>query len=219
MPSKPLFEAVVTANHRALAGDEQAGVRPHEFEQSLPVVVLTCFDPRLHPLMPEVLGIAEPDFIWITNAGNVVTGPLSSTARSVALACAMHEGKEIAVIGHSDCRFFQPSRFGLEHWLQQHGIGLGAVCEGLDQFFGRLVDERSNVRLAVRCLRGSPWIARTTPVHGLMVDLDTGRLEWVENGYESLDSSEAAQQPLPAPGSAPPARDLMGGALPPIGSP
>ena len=63
-----LFEAIVDANHRALAGDSRAGIRPAEFADALPVVVLTCFDPRLHPLMPEVLGVAESDFIWITNA-------------------------------------------------------------------------------------------------------------------------------------------------------
>ena len=47
--------------------------------------------------MPEVLGLSEPDFIWVTNAGNVVTGPLSSTVRSLALACGVHDGKEIAI--------------------------------------------------------------------------------------------------------------------------
>ena len=32
-----LFEAIVEANHRALAGDERAGLRPDEFAASLPV--------------------------------------------------------------------------------------------------------------------------------------------------------------------------------------
>lgn len=212
-----LFEAIVDANHRAHAGDAEAGVRPHEFPESLPVVALTCFDPRLHPLMPEVLGIAEADFLWLTNAGNTVTGPLSSTARSVALACAVHEGREIAIIGHTDCRFFQPGRFFLDQQLRDRGIHLGAGLRHLDEFLRPLVNEENHVRLSVRFLRTSPLIPATVPVHGLLVDIESGRLDWVVNGYETLPSTDLGQVPLP------PAPELgqpdfrIGDNLPPIG--
>ena len=79
-----LFEAIVDANQRAARG-EKAGLRPDDFADSLPIVALTCIDPRLNPLMPEVLGIPEEQFIWLRNAGNIITGPLSSTMRSIAL--------------------------------------------------------------------------------------------------------------------------------------
>ena len=45
-----LFEAIIAANHRALAGDAGAGLHPSEFEDELPVVALTCIDARLNPL-------------------------------------------------------------------------------------------------------------------------------------------------------------------------
>src|SRR5512145_1916155 len=99
-----LFEAILDANHRALGGDTRAGLRPAEFSDALPVVALTCIDPRLNALIPEVLGIPEEHFIWLRNAGNIITGPLSSTMRSLALACAVKGGKEIAIVGHSDCQ-------------------------------------------------------------------------------------------------------------------
>ena len=83
-----LFEAIIEANHRAAAGDASAGLRPGEFADSLPVAALTCIDPRLNPLIPEVLGIPEEQFVWLRNAGNIITGPVSSTMRSLALACA-----------------------------------------------------------------------------------------------------------------------------------
>jgi carbonic anhydrase len=51
-----LFEAIIDANHRAVAGDQSAGLHPAEFESELPVVALTCIDVRLNPLLPEVLG-------------------------------------------------------------------------------------------------------------------------------------------------------------------
>ena len=213
-----LFEAIVDANHRALEGDERAGLRPDEWVDALPAVVLTCFDPRLHPLMPEVLGVGEPDFIWLANAGNVVTGPLSSTVRSLALACAVHDGKEIAILGHTDCRFFQPVRFLLEGRLKSRGIDLGAATAKLDEFLGRLVNERNNVQAAVRHVRQSSLIPRAIPVHGLMVDVESGQLEWVVNGYEVQPAVELKQQPLPPPGTLSAADFRISGDLPPIGT-
>jgi carbonic anhydrase len=99
-----LFEAIVDANHRAIAGDANAGVRVAEFEGELPVIALTCVDPRLNALFPNVIGLPGEQFIWLRNAGNIITGPMSSTMRSLALACAVKGGKEIAIIGHTDCQ-------------------------------------------------------------------------------------------------------------------
>ena len=178
-----LFEAIVDANHRALAGDTRAGLRPAEFADSLPLVVLTCFDPRMHPLMPEVLGVAEPNFIWMTNAGNIVTGPLSSTVRSLALACAVQGGREIAIIGHTDCLFFHPAKTFLSDRLRASGLDLSGPAGKLDELFSSLISERSNVNLAVKSVRESPLINKRIPVHGLMVDVESGRLDWVVNGY------------------------------------
>ena len=104
-----LLEAIMDANHRALAGDSQAGLHPSDFPNALPLVALSCADPRLNHLFPDVLGIREDDFIWLRNAGNIVFDPMSSMVRSLALACAVKGGKEIAIIGHTDCRMRQMS--------------------------------------------------------------------------------------------------------------
>src|SRR3982750_4633930 len=98
-----LFEAIVDANHRAIAGDATAGVRGGGFGGGVPGIALTCVDPRLNALFPNVLGLPGEQFIWLRNAGNIITGPLSSTMRSLALACAVKGAKEIAIIGHTDC--------------------------------------------------------------------------------------------------------------------
>src|ERR1035438_4675772 len=99
-----LFESIIDANYRAVAGDNSAGLHPADFADELPVIALTCIDPRLNALFPNVLGLPGEQFIWLRNAGNIITGPLSSTMRSLALACAVKGGKEIAVIGHTDCQ-------------------------------------------------------------------------------------------------------------------
>ena len=99
-----LFEAIIDANHRAIAGDASAGLHPADFADELPVIALTCVDPRLNAIFPNALALPAEQFIWLRNAGNIITQPLSSTMRSLALACAVKGGKEIAIIGHTDCQ-------------------------------------------------------------------------------------------------------------------
>ena len=71
-----LFEAIIDANHRAVAGDTTAGLHPAEFEDELPVIALTCVDPRLNAIFPNALALPAEQFIWLRNAGNIITGPL-----------------------------------------------------------------------------------------------------------------------------------------------
>ena len=54
-----LFEAIVDANHRALAGDPAAGLHLKDFANSLPVVALTCIDPRLNPFSLRTITCRE----------------------------------------------------------------------------------------------------------------------------------------------------------------
>src|SRR6266704_5059185 len=117
-----LLEAIVEANHRAVAVGATATLNPAEFADALPVVALTCIDPRLNRLIPEMLGVPEEQFIWLRNAGNIITGPLSSTMRSLTLACAVKDGKEIVLIGHSDCQVGKTSTAQLLDRLRALGV-------------------------------------------------------------------------------------------------
>jgi carbonic anhydrase len=179
-----LVEQIVAANHRAAEGDTGAGLRWAEFEQELPLIALTCIDPRLNNLFPAVLGIPQEKFIWLRNAGNIITGPQSSTMRSIALACAIKQGKEIVIIGHTDCQVGKTSMLQLLESLKRMGVDRHALPENLVEFFGMFASERQNVVKSAELVRLSPLIGKQTPVHGMMVDTETGRLEWVLNGYE-----------------------------------
>src|SRR5204863_5037273 len=117
-----LFEAIIDANHRAVAGDAHATVDVPQFGNELPVVALTCVDARLNALFPNVLGLPGEQFIWLRNAGNIITGPMSSTVRSLSLACAVKGGKEIAIIGHNDCLVGKTSTMQLLERLRSLGV-------------------------------------------------------------------------------------------------
>ncbi len=180
-----LFEAIVEANHRAVAGDSQAGLHPSEFTSELPVVALTCIDPRLNALFPSVLGLPAEQFIWTRNAGNIITGPLSSTMRSLALACAIKGGQEIALIGHTDCLVAKTTMMQLLERFAALGIERRRLPENLNEFLALFASERQNVVKCADIVRRSPLIGPKVPVHGLIVDIETGKLEWIVNGYET----------------------------------
>jgi carbonic anhydrase len=181
-----LMEAIIDANNRAVAGDRNAGVHPGEFENELPLVALTCIDARLNALFPAVLGVPQESFVWLRNAGNILTGPMSSTMRSLSLACAIKGGKEIAVIGHTDCLVGKTSTIQLLEALRAIGVERHLLPENINDYFGVFGSERQNVLKAVDLVRNSPLIGPQIPVHGLMVETETGKLEWLVNGYQTV---------------------------------
>jgi carbonic anhydrase len=193
-----LFEAIVDANHRAVAGDASAGLHPGDFENELPVIALTCIDPRLNAYFPNALGLPAEQFIWLRNAGNIITQPLSSTMRSLALACAVKGGKEIAIIGHTDCQVAKTTTMQLLDRLKALGVERHLLPDNVNEFFGLFGNERQNVNKACDIVRQSPLIGRNIPVHGFLMDVETGKLEWVVNGYQAQEM--AATHPV-APGN------------------
>jgi len=187
-----LFEAIIDANHRAVAGDAEAGLHPAEYAPELPLVALMCIDPRLNGLFPSVLGLPAEQFIWLRNAGNLITSPMSSTMRSLSLACAVKGGREIAIIGHTDCQVAKTTTMVLLDKLKAIGVDRSRLPENLSEFFGTFGSERQNVIKACDLARQSPLIGPKVPIHGLLVDITNGKLDWVVNGYESLSASHPA---------------------------
>lgn len=182
-----LLEAIIDANHRALDGDARAGLHVADYAASLPLCALTCIDPRLNRLFPGALALPEDNFIWLRNAGNIIFGPMSTMMRSLALACAVKGGREIAIIGHTDCLVRHTSQAALIQRFQSLGVTRQQMPEDIVEFFGTFTSERDNVVKSADFVRKSPLIGPRVPVHGLIVDTASGRLEWVVNGYESLD--------------------------------
>jgi carbonic anhydrase len=186
-----LLEAIIDANHRALAGDQNAGLHPADFADELPLVALTCIDPRLNRLLPSVLGVPEEQFIWLRAAGNIITDPVGAMMRSLALGCAVKGGKEIAIIGHTDCRVSTTSAMELIDRLRALGVERHMLPDNLNEFFGLFASERTNVIKGVEIVRRSPLVGPKIPVHGLLVDIETGKLEWLVNGYQTVGTMDS----------------------------
>jgi carbonic anhydrase len=183
-----LLEAILAANQRKFAGDPNASVAAADFSTALPLGALSCIDARLNRLLPSMLGIAEEQFIWLRNAGNIITSPLSSTTRSLALACAVKGAKEIAIIGHTDCQVCKTTVMQLLERMTALGVDRHRLPDNLVEYFGLFGSERQNVIRAVEIVRSSPLIGSKVPVHGLLIDITTGKLESVVNGYDGKDT-------------------------------
>jgi carbonic anhydrase len=113
--------------------------------------------------------------------------------RSLALACAIKGGKEIAIIGHNDCLVGKTTTMKLTDAFRALGVERAGLPDNLTEFFGMFASEQQNVMKGVEFVRHSPLIGPKVPVHGLMVNIATGKLEWVVNGYHALDSVTSAR--------------------------
>ncbi len=207
-----LFEAIIDANHRAVAGDKEAGLHPADYETELPVIALTCIDPRLNAFFPNALALPADQFIWLRNAGNIIFDPMSSMMRTLALACAVKGGKEIAIIGHTDCLVGKTTTLQLLDRFKELGVERHLLPENLNEFFGLFSSERQNVIKSCDIVRHSPLIGPKIPVHGLLLNIETGELDWVVNGYQTVDTlASRLHEPISPAGTTP---DLMKSMLP-----
>ena len=138
-----LLDAILDANQRFNPAAKTL-LAPGEFADSLPLVTLTCIDARLNPLVPAALGVPESHFIWLRNAGNIITSPMSSTLRSIALACAVKGGREILILGHTDCLVRKTGTMELLGKFAALGIERSQMPENLQEYFGLFASERQN---------------------------------------------------------------------------
>ena len=210
-----LFEAIIDANHRAVAGDKEAGLHPADFENELPVIALTCIDPRLNAFFPNVLALPADQFIWLRNAGNIIFDPMSSMMRTLALACAVKGGKEIAIIGHTDCQVGKTTTMQLLERFKELGVERHLLPDNLNEFFGLFSSERQNVIKSCDIVRHSPLIGPKIPVHGLLLNIETGELDWMVNGYQTLDTMASRLNEPISPAGAVPDHDEIAVAFPP----
>jgi carbonic anhydrase len=110
---------------------------------------------------------------------------MSSMTRTLALACAVKGGREIAIIGHTDCQVRKTTAMQLLNKFKELGVDRHQLPDDLNEFFGLFSSERQNVIKGCDIVRRSPLIGPKIPVHGLMLDIETGKLDWLVNGYEA----------------------------------
>ncbi|HEY7523092.1 MAG TPA: carbonic anhydrase [Candidatus Limnocylindrales bacterium] len=131
------------------------------------LAVIACMDARLD--VEEALGLRTGDAHVIRNAGGLVT---DDVVRSLIVSQQLLGTDEILVIQHTGCGLLGADEQGLRDELTRK-TGSAPELE-----FGAFADLDQSVRLQVERLQTEPWL-RDVPVHGLVFEVETGRLREV----------------------------------------
>ena len=154
--------------------------------------VVTCMDCRLVNMFEEALGLQRGDVLELRTAGATISEPERPRAandliRSLADGVYLLGVREVIVIGHTNCGLAQIDPTALTASIQALGIDLQTLIEkenlgdmnGLLLWLGAFHDVHVNVKDVVNIIRSSPYLPRI-PVHGLVIDIDTGKLTLVD---------------------------------------
>lgn len=153
------------------------------------LVVLTCMDTRLVELLPRAMGVRNGDIKLIKNAGAIVSHPFGSVMRSILVAVYELGAAEVAVVGHYGCgmtglscaRVLDKARHrGVSDetlaMLRNAGVDLEKWLTGFDRV-------ETGVTGSVAVVKNHPLLPRDIPVHGLIIDPGTGKLDLLVDGY------------------------------------
>jgi carbonic anhydrase len=158
------------------------------------MAVVTCMDCRLVQMFEQALGLERGDVLELRTAGATISQPeregaASDLIRSLAGGIYLLGVREVAVIGHTQCGLAHANPTALTASMQALGVdpqqliqreGLGNE-RGLMNWLGAFGDVHINIREVVNVIRNSPFLPKI-PVHGLVIDIETGRLEMVDRG-------------------------------------
>jgi carbonic anhydrase len=156
------------------------------------MAVVTCMDCRLVKMFEQALGLERGDVLELRTAGATISTPERAGAandliRSLAGGIYLLGVREVVVIGHTQCGLAHVNPAVVIASMQALGVdpqrlieqeGLGDMT-GLMQWFGGFNDVHINVREVVEVIRNSPYLPKI-PVHGLVIDINSGKLEMVE---------------------------------------
>lgn len=166
------------------------------------LVLITCMDTRLIELLPASMNLKNGDVKIIKTAGAVVSHPFGSVMRSILVAIYELNAKEVFIVGHYDCGMGSVNPRAMKQKFVEQGVKEETIktleYSGMDlerwlQGFDSVTE---SVKNSVRLIRNHPLLPNHVPVHGLVIDPSTGRLDVIEDGYayrESLLSNEHHQ--------------------------
>ncbi len=152
------------------------------------VAVVTCMDTRLTHLFEEALGLHRGEVLQLRTAGATIPEGQETNGdliRSLAGGIYLLDVREVLVVGHTDCGLSHGNLARLTASMQALGVDPSTLPEQGDdllRWLGTFQDVRENTLRTARAIRTSPYLPRSIPVHALVIDVETGKLELLERG-------------------------------------
>ncbi|WP_416148435.1 beta-class carbonic anhydrase [Salipaludibacillus sp. HK11] len=154
------------------------------------MVILACMDTRLLELLPKAMNIKNGETKLIKNAGAIVSHPFGSIMRSILIAVYELEADEVYVIGHHDCGMLKHSATSLLEKSQERGVSsetiemLTHAGIDLEAWLKGFSTVEESVENSVEMIKKHPLFSSEIPVHGLVIDPGTGKLDVVVDGLK-----------------------------------
>ena len=145
------------------------------------LAILTCMDCRLIDFFEPALGLERGDAKIIRNAGNSIVG--EDAIRSIAAALYNLGAEEVMVVGHTECGMAGADANALKEKMIARGISEDDIAKyDLSEWIGGFESEEENVMNVVDKIKNHPLIP-DVPVHGLIIDIVSGELKVLVDGY------------------------------------
>lgn len=129
------------------------------------VAIVTCMDARIDVF--AMLGLKLGDAHVIRNAGGVVT---DDAVRSLVVSQTVLETDKVLVIQHTRCGMLGSTEEELAEKVE-HAAGARPSFE-----FLTFDDLHASLERSVQRLRECPYLLHRDRIHGLIYDVDTGKL-------------------------------------------
>lgn len=155
------------------------------------MVILTCMDTRLTVLLPKALNLKNGDVKIVKNAGALVTHPFGSIMRSILVSIYELQADEVFVIGHHDCGMGGFRAEGMLEKMKNRGIENETLetlkYAGIEfkEWLKGFDNVTESVSHSVNVVKNHPLLPENVPVHGLVIDPTTGKLDIVIDGYNN----------------------------------
>ena len=156
------------------------------------IVILSCMDTRLVELLPKAMNLRNGDVKVVKSAGAIVNHPFGGIMRSLLVAVYELMAEEVYIIGHYDCGMSAIDPDSMIGHMKDRGVKQDVIdlitYSGVDlrEWLRGFGDVQTSVRKSVEIVRSHPLMPKEVPVHGLVIDPGTGRLDLVTDGNEVL---------------------------------
>ncbi|KKB36019.1 beta-class carbonic anhydrase [Bacillus thermotolerans] len=153
-------------------------------------VILTCMDTRLVELVTKAMNFRNGDVKIVRNAGAVINHPFGSIMRSLLVAVYQLQADEIFIVGHHDCGMSTLSSEAILGAMEKRGIEkdtadtLRNAGIDIDSWLQGFESVEQSVEHSVHMVKTHPLMSKSIPVHGLVINPNTGKLDLVIDGYK-----------------------------------
>lgn len=185
-----LLEEILTYNKSFVENKEYESFKTNKYPDKR-LVIISCMDTRLVELLPKAMNMRNGDVKIVKVAGAVVAHPFGSIMRSVLVAVYELGADEVCVIGHYDCGMASLQGGKTIEKMKERGISEDKLATlrysgiNLEKFLHGFSCVEDSVKHSVEIIRHHPLMPGDVPVHGLVIDPKTGRLDTVADGYQN----------------------------------